>query len=180
MAKASNRSLALILSISGALTFLIMGVMNTLLMPAIESTTQGLRCFDMNSFGYTYEQAKEFVSLLTPEGKNTYLHIQLPLDCVFPLVYVSFFCALFKKLGRGKVLFYAVPLLLAVFDYCENACSILMLTSAGFGKELALFASTATVIKSVLMALCIVFAAVFIILYVIGRHKRGQETPSAL
>ncbi len=176
MNKISNKHLTKLIAVSGVLTFIIMGVMNFIFIPAIESTTQGLRCFDMNSFGYTYAQAREFVFLLTPKGRNIYLHFQLPLDFIFPIVYLLFFCSLFKKLGKGKALFYAFPVLLAIFDYFENICTIFMLTCADFGRELVMSAGTATRIKSVLMVFCIFILTIFIIEALIKKHRNKLKS----
>ncbi|MGN0443889.1 MAG: hypothetical protein ACI4F5_04650, partial [Acutalibacteraceae bacterium] len=96
------------LIVSGALTVIICCVMNFCLIPIIESPTEGIRMFDMNSFGYSYETAKKFVSLLSAEGLDTYLHKQLPLDFIYPAVYSVFFSLAIIKL-KGKKFLTAFP-----------------------------------------------------------------------
>ena len=95
-----------LLWISGGLTAAICLEMNLVLIPMIEKNTAGLRCFDMNSFGYTFEQAKQFLSLLDNDARNIYLHVQLPLDFCYPVAYTAFFMLAITAL-RGK----ASPLL---------------------------------------------------------------------
>ena len=85
--------------LSGALTALISLVMNLVLIPKIEESTNGIRCFDMN-FAYSFETAKEF---------------------------------------------------LALFDYCENVCTIIMLKADELSKALATAAGIFTSAKTILM-----------------------------
>ncbi|MBR4726517.1 MAG: hypothetical protein IK080_01375 [Clostridia bacterium] len=136
--------------VSCVLTAGICLVMNLWLLPSIEATTDGIRCFDMN-FGYDYATAQRFLSLLSPEGRATYLHVQLPLDFVYPLAYGCCFCGLFFYLtGRFSAL-QLLPLLLMGFDYAENICTILMLRAASLSPALAAAASALTVIKTLLL-----------------------------
>ena len=58
----TNKKIKTLLWLSGGLTALICIVMNFVLIPIIEKHTEGLRCFDMNSFGYTFDQANRFLS----------------------------------------------------------------------------------------------------------------------
>ena len=155
--------------ISGILTAAICAVMNFVLIPIIESTTGGIRCFDMN-FGYDYEDAVRFLELLSDEGRRVYLHIQLPLDFIYPIVYCVFFISVIVLLtGKKGVI---LPVTLAVSDYIENILSIVMLRSDNIGYSITTFASTVTVIKTVLMYSCFTVIAALIIRYLIKRKKR--------
>ena len=166
-----NKMTKALIIISGALTAVICLVMNLILIPQIESTTEGFRCFDMNSFGYTYEQAQQFLALLSEQGRNTYLHIQLPLDFVYPIAYCIFFSLAILYLSKRKTLLIAAPILLAAFDYTENICSIIMLKSTELSKSLASFASFVTVFKSVLMYISIGIILVYIVIRLVKRKK---------
>ena len=159
-----------LLWISGILTVAICAVMNLVLIPIIEANTEGLRCFDMNSTGYTYEQAKQFLSLLDEKGRDIYLHIQLPLDFFYPVAYTAFFMLALKKLS-GKTLPLVIPGALAIADYIENICSIRMLRAMDVTEGMAKFASTVTVIKSALMTLTFILLAVFLIVWLVKRKK---------
>lgn len=163
-----NRKRKTLLWISGAATLAICAVMNLWLIPAIEGgylidQTQGVRCFDMQSLGYSVETANRFLAQLTEEGRDLYLHVQLPLDFFYPVAYGTFFtlliCALKKKISPLAT----IPLLLMLFDYAENICSIVMLRRMTATKALAGFASTMTVTKSLLLTatalVCIVLLA---------------------
>ena len=53
----NRKAVTAALVVSGVLTVVICAVMNFYLIPQIEASTQGIRCFDMSAFGYTFEQA---------------------------------------------------------------------------------------------------------------------------
>ncbi len=156
--------------VSGALTTVIMVVMNALLIPKIESTTDGIRCFDMN-FGYNYNTAKQFLSLLSDSGRNLYLHAQLPLDFIYPLAYLIFFSFLIIRLVKKVNALIVFPIVLAVFDYCENICSIMMLSSASLSKGLAAAGSAFTSVKTILMYITFLVVIICIIHYFRNRKK---------
>lgn len=166
------------LIVSGALTAIICCVMNFCLIPIIESSTEGIRMFDMNSFGYSFETAKKFVSLLSAEGLDTYLHKQLPLDFIYPAVYLVFFSLAIIKL-KGKKFLVTFPFTLAVCDYAENIMTEIMLRT-DFSEKTAHVASIITVCKSVLMyAVFIIIIALVILRAVRENRKRAEEENSA-
>ena len=161
-----------LLWVSGALTAAICLVMNLVLIPMIEAGTNGIRCFDMQSTGYTYETAKEFLALLGDNGRSVYLHWQLPLDFFYPVAYTAFFMPALKKLS-GKTWPLTVPGALAAFDYAENVCSIIMLKNMDVTEGLAKLASTFTVIKSGLMTLTFILLAVFFVIWLVKKKKKA-------
>lgn len=162
----------ILLIVSGAATAVICLVMNLVLIPSIEKTTEGIRCFDMN-FGYSFDDAKRFLALLSPEGLNTYLHVQLPLDFVYPIAYCLFFCLAIYALIKKRTALLAAPILLAALDYTENICSIIMLKGINTSESFIRFASAVTSAKTVLMYL--VFA-VIIVLFVVRIVKSKKNT----
>lgn len=160
----NKKAVTAALVVSGVLTVVICAVMNFYLIPQIEASTQGIRCFDMNAFGYTFEQAQQFLSLLSDEGRDVYLHSQLPLDFVYPAAYGVFFVLLIASLsGKFSVVCF-FPVLLAVCDYCENICTIQMLKAENLSASLASFASFMTVCKSALMYVTFAVIPLLIIL----------------
>ena len=160
-----------LLIISGVLTVLICGVMNVYLLPSIEASTQGIRCFDMN-FGYDYDTAARFLSLLTPEARSLYLHVQLPLDFVYPLAYGAFFIGLLTRLAGKLFPLCVLPAVLMVCDYTENICSIMMLTASELSPSLAGFASAVTSVKTILMYAVFAVIIVCIIVKFVKRKKQ--------
>lgn len=159
----------MILIISGVLTLTICMVMNFIFISEIESGTGGLRAFDM-TFGYTYQQAKQFVSLLSPQGLDVYLHKQLPLDFLYPIVYSVFFISVFKKLKVKNKALFVLPALLFVSDYCENIFSVIMLTRS-FSQAVSTFACAVTILKTLAMYLIFVVIIILIILRLVKKKQ---------
>jgi len=161
-----------LLPVSGAVTAVICVIMNFALIPMIEASTNGIRCFDMQSLGYSFDTAKQFLSLLSEESRNIYLHVQLPLDFIYPVAYTAFFMTALKALSCKKLPL-VVPGALALFDYAENVCSVVMLKSMDVSEGLAKFASFATVTKSLLMTLT--FALLIVFLFIRASQKARKK-----
>ncbi|MGN1419762.1 MAG: hypothetical protein ACI4W6_10570 [Acutalibacteraceae bacterium] len=162
-----------ILICSGVLTLIICIVMNFVFIPEIESGTGDLRMFDM-TFGYTYQQAQQFVSLLSPQGLDIYLRKQLPLDFIYPVVYSAFFVSVLLKLKVKNKGLLALPICLFISDYCENIFSIIMLTRS-FSEVVSTFACAVTIFKTITMYLIIVLIIVLIILRLVKRKQSAKE-----
>lgn len=166
-----SKKSTVILIVSAVLTAAICLVMNLVLIPGIEQCADGLRLFDMN-FLYSAEDARSFLQAISAEGKNIYLHRQLPLDFFYPLCYSCFFIFAIVKLQKKLNAFAVLPLLLAVFDYAENTCIEIMLRSSGFSTNLAVIASTFTTVKTVLMYGIFVLLLVFVVRMIFSKHKK--------
>lgn len=170
LALSKNGKAALI--ISGALTAVISLVMNVILIPEIEASTNGIRCFDMN-FAYSFETAKSFLSYLSQSSRSLYLNAQLPLDFIYPLAYCLFFTLLIIRLTKRLNVLAAFPLLLAVFDYAENITTIIILKSAELTAPLARLGSAFTSVKTILMYS--VFIEIFICLIFYLKNKKATD-----
>ena len=166
----SEKTKTVLLIFAGIATLGICGVMNLYLIPLIERTTNGIRMFDMQSFGYTYDTAKEFVSLLSEQGRDTFLHRQLPLDFFYPVAYGAFFLLALKKLTPDKKGLLILPAVLMLCDYAENACSIVMLKT-DFSAAIAHAGCAFTVAKSLIMYAVIALILVLFIIKIVKRKK---------
>ena len=159
-----------VLIVSAVLTVAICLIMNLILIPAIERSTGGMRCFDMN-FLYSADDARSFLQALSADGKNTYLHCQLPLDFFYPLCYGCFFIFAFVKLQKRLNKIAVIPLLLAAFDYAENICIKLMLSASPFSTHTAVFGSAFTSVKTILMYGVFILLIVFILRAALKKKK---------
>lgn len=134
--------------------------------PRISQEADGLLIFDMNSLGYDYEYAHKFLSQLSEKGYTMYLHIQLPLDILFPvlncLTGLSAFILLIRlhhKVKHTAALpncsFFSkaaisLPVVAMLCDYLENLMIFMMLSyKAAVPIILVNVASTFTIIKSI-------------------------------
>lgn len=169
-----EKLLNILLIIFGVLTLIICGVMNLYLIPVIENTTNGIRIFDMNSFGYSYETARNFVSLLSEKGLKTYLYCQLPLDFIYPVTYTAFFMLALNKLKKGKKLLMLFPICLMIFDYTENIFSEIMLHNE-FSAAVSNAASAVTVCKSLLMYITIGLIITLTVIKLLQKNKMKHK-----
>ena len=159
-----------IIIISGALTVIICLVMNIFLIPSIQAQAGGMKVFDM-AFNYDYQYARAFLVTLSEKGRNMYLKVQLPLDFVYPVAYCTFFSAALVKLTKGKMGAILLPVLLAVLDYAENVCTIIMLKTNSITPSFIHFSSPVTSSKTVVMCLIFVILISLFIRYLVAKNR---------
>lgn len=148
------------LIVSGALTVLILAVMDIFLLPAIERAAGGLRCFDLQTFGYGYETARAFLRALSEEGRQLYQWVQIPVDTLFLIVYTVFFVLALRRLyTSGAVL--VLPALLALADFAENTCTFAILQAPA-----CLTPTTGAVFGTVTLCKTLLMYAVFALLLI--------------
>lgn len=167
-----NKTKKTVLLVSGVLTAVICLAMNLFLLPHMEAATNGIRCFDMN-FNYSYETAQQLIAYLGEELKAFYLHVQLPLDFVYPLAYTTFFVLLMNTLLNKNSKLVIVPLVLAVCDYGENIGIIRMLTADTLSPVTVSVANGFTMVKTILLYVTILLMLVLIIRKIVMK-KRGN------
>ena len=162
------------LIVSGALSAVLLGVMDVFLLPAIERAADGLRCFDLQLFGYDYETARAFLQALSTQGRQLYLFAQLPVDCVFLVAYTVFFVLALKKLSAPRAMF-VWPAALAVCDLCENCCTAVLL--CGFERlspaTVAVFGKV-TGFKSLMMYAVFVALVISAVRFALNRRKQKR------
>ena len=104
--------------------------------------------------------------MVTETYNNRFIRYrQLSLDFVFPGLFKVSFCLLLswlfaRSLRADFKLFYLclVPLFAGLFDYLENICIVLMLTSfPNIPEMLVASASALTIVKSTFTTACFVF-----------------------
>lgn len=146
------------LFVSGALTVVLLAVMDIFLLPAVEKAAGGLRCFDLQTFGYSYETAAAFLSALSEEGRQLYQFVQIPVDTAFLVAYTVFFVLALRRLFASKAAL-ILPFLLAIADFAENTCTFLMLRDPG-----VLTPQTGAIFGAVTLCKTLLMYAVFALL----------------
>ncbi len=124
-------------------------------LPAITTASGGLTPFDLRPSGYSFDEAKAFLTALSPEGKALYLNVQHKLDTAYPgLLAATLFFAIAalapKGWGRWRWVIALVAIPGALFDYVENAAVSVMLTAGagGLTPDMAATADRWTTTKS--------------------------------
>lgn len=89
--------------------------------PKLLSAADGLWPFDLRIIGYSVEEATQYVTTITPEGRLFYLEVQQMLDTFFPaLLAISLMLTLYRLAPKLPAMF-LFPASGALFDYYENA-----------------------------------------------------------
>src|SRR5688572_25779115 len=109
------------------LTNLIYVFMLTVTIQKVMLFSNEMKLLDMMPTGYDVEYVNKLLEVLGPQGRNSYLFYQLPLDMVYPLLfgitYSLLFAFVLKKLdGLKGFLYYFcfLPWFCTLFDYFEN------------------------------------------------------------
>ena len=126
--------------------------------PKVVASAPEMKLFDVAPSGYTTEYAVSLLNAIGPTGRDLYLSLQLPLDFVYPGLFIisySLMLAWFLKKNynlESRVYFVLyIPIFAGLFDYAENIFIILMLkTYPNLNSSLVTAASLATVAKSIL------------------------------
>ncbi len=116
-------------------------------MPKLLKEADGLWLFDIRIMGYTLEDATQYVTTITPEGRLFYLEVQQTLDAFFPALFaLTLMVALYRLVPKLPVLF-IFPISGALFDYYENAAVIQILLTDAPDQGLVEMASLLTGLK---------------------------------
>ncbi|MBO0475748.1 hypothetical protein DOK76_01620 [Vagococcus sp. DIV0080] len=140
-------------------------VMMTYTFPIIQQNSGTMKAMDLMSMGYSYDYVQAFLATLSPTSLNTYLFFQLPLDILFPLATSLTFSMIIAKttpLGNKLFLVGFIPML---FDYLENSCILIMLTSNQITHSLVSLSSFFTLMKSVTTMIMYLLITILLILF---------------
>lgn len=108
-----------------------------------------LEIFDLRMFsGYNLNDVNQFNQEISDHGRDIYLYAQIPLDFIYPLLTSFFFFFYFKQEFKYKNIAY-IGFLSMIFDYAENICVMIFLTSSGFTSEFVMIGSISTILKGV-------------------------------
>ncbi len=120
--------------------------------------------FDMRPFGYGPSDAATLLEALGEEGCEYYLSRQIPLDTLYPALLAvtlsSAVCWFGRRVPNRKVVRLGVAFAVgsALFDYAENLGIVAMICGwPDVSGSLVYAASTATIAKSVMTTLAVLF-----------------------
>lgn len=129
--------------------------------PKVISSAPETKLFDVSPAGYTTEYARSILNAIGQQGRDLYLSLQLPLDFIYPGLFIVSYSLLFtwllkKSYALESKAYYAVyiPIVAGLFDYAENVLIIIMLkTYPQLNANLVAVASFATTAKSILSSI---------------------------
>jgi hypothetical protein len=147
-------------------------------LPTISAEAAGLAPFDMRPLGYSFDEAKAFLSALSADGRDLYLHTQLWLDLFYPALLAAsliFATVLLTVPGLLRWLLILPAILGMVFDYLENF-SVGRMLEAGpdtLTEALAGEASRWTILKSGFTTISMVAVIVLLVVWFVTRQRRA-------
>ena len=129
--------------------------------PQVVMSAPQIKLLDVSPSGYTTEYAISLLNAIGPTGRDLYLSLQLPLDFIYPGLFILSYSLMLAWLLKknyhleSKVYFALyIPILAGLFDYTENIFIILMLlTWPNLNSNLVTVASSATIAKSILSSI---------------------------
>jgi hypothetical protein len=149
----------------------------------------GAAPFDVRPFGYSYDEARAFLSAIGEQGRHYYGYRELPLDMIYPPLYaVSRGLALWWLTMPGRVraaplrrrwrfALAAIPVVMASLDMIENVCIARMLSTwPELSPALVQVASLATRVKIMAGALTELSMAVLAALWLKRRMAGAAST----
>lgn len=119
-------------------------------LPAIARMAGGILPFDMRPMGYSAEEARDFLSALSTEGRAFYRDVQHWLDLAFPGLFALSLILGFLKLAPRPLalVLSAVAIASAGFDWAENVAVAGLLATPDPTDAAIAAASRMTVLKS--------------------------------
>jgi len=151
-------------------------------LPTIRAEADGLRAFDLRFTGYTFDEAFDFLTALSADGRTLYGGWQSTLDAIFPpLLFATIAIAIWhlsadiRPITRYMIITVAAIAMAA--DSFENAYirDMLIAGADGIDVDIVATASLATVVKS---AATLVSLSALVVLGV--RHwRRTRKEPES-
>ncbi|MGB7336213.1 MAG: hypothetical protein WBD01_10535 [Salaquimonas sp.] len=161
-----------------AITLLIYLAMILWSLPKISEMAGGALAFDLRPAGYSFDEARSFLTSLGPEGADFYLHTQQLLDTAYPgMLGVTLVGALIglDRGGWGWVLsVFAISG--SIFDYFENIAvrSMLITGSGNVTNKMVEEASSWTFLKSVCDSIAMI-GLLFLVLIALYRYFSSNK-----
>lgn len=145
-------------------------------LPTISAEADGLAPFDMRPLGYSFDEAKAFLSALSAAGKDLYLRVQQMLDLFYPALLAVTLILATLLLTASRWLRLSLAALAAagmVFDYRENFFVGRMLEYGpdGIAPDLVASASGATVVKSIFDAVSMIAVLTLTVGWLLARRR---------
>lgn len=177
---ATGRNIFILFILTGVIYFLM--IFYTI--PIVMSYANGMEILDLIPTGYTSEYAKLLFDSLGTDGRSAYLYKQIPLDMVYPLLFIITFSLLLRYIFKksfhheSKMHFFIfIPLLAGIFDYCENIGIITMLGIYPIFSDFILnVTNTFTILKSFFTSLFFMFFFIGIVALIIKRFTKLKDS----
>lgn len=159
------------------LTNIVYAIMLLITIPKVMQYSGGMQLLDMLPTGYNHDYVRTLLDTLGSQGRDVYLHTQIPVDMIYPGLFGISYCLVMayflNKLGKlDSYLFYfcLIPVFSGIFDYSENIGIISMLNNYPDNSDLLTkVTSVFSVLKSSFTTLYFIF--LIFVLVALGKRK---------
>lgn len=159
------------------LTNIVYAIMLLITIPKVMKYSNGMQLLDMLPTGYNHDYVRTLLDTLGSQGREVYLHTQIPVDLIYPGLFGISYCLVMayflNKLGKlDSYLFYfcLIPIFSGIFDYFENIGIIAMLNNYPDNSNLLTQVTNVfSVLKSNFTTLY--FIALILLLITLGKKK---------
>ncbi len=117
-----------------ALTTMVYLTMVLITIPQVMAYGSEMRLLDMMLLGYDIAYVNDLFDALGSKGREAYLHMQIPLDMIYPALFAISYCLVLgfflnklDKLKTSLVYLCLLPFVAGAMDYAENIGIISML-----------------------------------------------------
>lgn len=163
------------------ITNLVYAAMLLVTIPQTMALADGMKLLDMMPGGYDVEYVITLLAALGEGGRFLYQWRQLPLDMVYPLLFILCYGGLLayllnkiNKLNSSLWYLCLIPVIAGIFDYAENIGIIRLLTNyPDVSSSLVTLTSTFSVIKSTATTLYFLVLIVLLVSWGV-RWVRGR------
>lgn len=167
------------------LTNVVYAIMLMVTIPKTMTFSNDLKLLDMMPLGYNSEYINTLFETLGENGRQVYLKSQLPVDMIYPFLFVISYCLLMgyflKKLNKlDSEYFYLcfLPVIAGTADYFENFGIINMLNNyPDLSPIIMKITNVFSVVKS--MTTTVFFVALMITLLFLGIKTMKERKTSA-
>lgn len=153
------------------LTNIVYAFMLFVSIPKVMSFSGGMKLPDMMPAGYDSNYLNLLFTTLGEKGRDAYLFNQIPADMIYPFLFGISYCLILayilNKLGRLESNYFylcLLPLIAGLFDYCENAGIIFMLS--GYPKDIEMLAGVTnvfSVLKGIFTTIYFISLIIFLV-----------------
>lgn len=160
-----------------ALTNIVYAIMLLITIPKVMKFSNGMQLLDMLPTGYNHDYVRTLLDTLGSQGREVYLHTQIPVDLIYPGLFgisyclvMAYFLNKFGKLDSYLFYFCLIPIFSGIFDYFENIGIIAMLNNYPDNSNLLTQVTNVfSVLKSSFTTLY--FIALILLLITLGKKK---------
>lgn len=151
--------------------------------PNVMNYANSMKLLDMQPTGYSAEYANTLFDNLGADGRDSYLFRQIPVDMIYPFLFIITYSLLltylFRKSFNPESKIHSlniIPFFGGLFDYLENIGIIIMLSIyPSFSVHLANMTNAFSILKSTSTTIFFVILVVGLVGFIFKKFKKVKN-----